>query len=832
MSVLDRDDRATSTLPRPGATPSSPAPAGPAGPGRAPSGSAAAAFGARSAAGRTFRTWLGLVLGLTPLFMIISDARWYVVGIGATVVTVGPAWALRLWRPDLPARVWQLLPGLIVLPLYLTAVCVPTGAYAGIVPSKVTWTQLSLLHDELVDTIANSSAPIHSTAGVRLALAALLGAGVIMVDVLCTVLEAPAMVGLVLLPVFVLSGGTVREPVALWWFALAAIGYLLILSTTGPEARPWGRTIGRRPAGAPPSLVSGRTIGLIAIVVAVLVPLVTGGTGANVVSDALHTNGGDGDGTGSGTGGVTQLASLKGALTRGDPVDLMTVTVPANAPVEPYYLRQSVLDVFTGAGWVPAGARNASVGVDPQGLAQDPQRPAVSTYDFRAYINVSGLDGRAVTFGDTVGARGLPDGSRWDPTHGTFSDAEVSDGVRYDVAVQQPDPTPAQIAAATDAVPRDLPATYLGLPRQVADLVTTTTERVVGAQTNPYLKAKALSDFFTDGSNGFQYSLEVPAGDSDDDLVNFLTNKQGFCQQYAATMAVMLRVANVPSRVVVGYTHVSADDEGTFTVTTRDAHAWVEAYIGGLGWLAFDPTPLAGADAARSINLPYLQPTGGTGTSGPTASSGPTATGSATSTGPGRDTGIDPGAGGADALTLQAPDHTGRWVALWVLIALVVMLLLTPAALRLGRSRRARRVTGPEAPEARVDDLQATCLDLGLPWSPARSPRAIGAWLAELGVPDAVDRPLLAALEQARYGRTPPEVDPRVLDDSLTRTAGALRRRAGGLDRVRARLWPRSVTLDLRRRARARVDAVRSAFSSWSNRPGASTRTYGGLRRR
>lgn len=827
----------TPTLTRPGSSPaSSPPPSGrpvtPPTPARAPTGSGAAAFGARSAAGRTFRTWLGLVLGLTPLFMIISDARWFVVGVGATIVTVGPAWALRLWRPEGPPRVWQLLPGLILLPSYLTAVCIPTGAFAGLVPTKVTWTQLSLLHEELVSTIAKSTAPIESTPGVRLALAALLGVGIIMVDVLCTVLEAPAMVGLVLLPVFVLAGGTVRQPVSLWWFVLAGVGYLLILSTTGPEAKPWGRTIGRRPSGAPPSMVSGRTIGVFALLAAIILPLVSGGTGSNLIADALHTGPGDGTGSGSGTGGVTQLASLKGSLTRGTPIDLMSVKVPAGAPVEPFYLRQSVLDVFTGDGWVPAGNRVDTTDVASQGLTQGPSRPDITTYDFQADVNISGLDGRAVTFADTVGVGGLPGGSRWDPTHGTFSNADVDDGTRYTVFVAQPNPTPAEIAQATDAaLPVDLPDVYRAIPGRIDDLVSSTTNEVVGSETNPYLKAKAISDYFTNPVNDFRYDIDVPAGDSDDDVVNFLTNKQGFCQQYAATMAVMLRVANVPSRVVVGYTHVAADNTGTFTVSTRDAHAWVEAYIGGLGWLSFDPTPLTGSDAARSVELPYLNPsaTPTSGTSGTAAV--PTPTGSS-GVGPGQANEDDGGLAALDdPLAVAAPDHTGRWVALWVAVGVVLILLVTPAVLRVGRRRRARSTSGPEAPEARFDELRDTCVDLGLDWSAARSPRAVAAWLAGHGVPDGMARPLVTAVEQSRYGRTPPTADTHTLDAALSRSSSALRRHAGTRDRWRARWWPRSVTLDLRRRSRARVDGVRDAFSSWSNRPNTSTRTFGGLRR-
>ena len=66
-------------------------------------------------------------------------------------------------------------------------------------------------------------------------------------------------------------------------------------------------------------------------------------------------------------------------------------------------------------------------------------------------------------------------------------------------------------------------------------------------------------------------------GDSGSALVDFLKNKQGFCQQYAAAMGVMLRVAGIPSRVVLGYEHSPCHPDGNFTVTTTDAHSWVEA---------------------------------------------------------------------------------------------------------------------------------------------------------------------------------------------------------------------------------------------------------------
>ena len=55
-------------------------------------------------------------------------------------------------------------------------------------------------------------------------------------------------------------------------------------------------------------------------------------------------------------------------------------------------------------------------------------------------------------------------------------------------------------------------------------------------------------------------------------------------------MALMLRMIGIPARVAVGFT-AGTWKGGVWTVTDHQAHAWVEAWFAGHGWLAFDPTP-------------------------------------------------------------------------------------------------------------------------------------------------------------------------------------------------------------------------------------------------
>jgi protein-glutamine gamma-glutamyltransferase len=116
-------------------------------------------------------------------------------------------------------------------------------------------------------------------------------------------------------------------------------------------------------------------------------------------------------------------------------------------------------------------------------------------------------------------------------------------------------------------------------------------ERVAGDAPTPYAAAVALEGWFR-RTGGFRYDEHPPKAPGPP-LVAFVTRtKRGYCQHFAGAMALMLRMLGVPARVAVGFTPGSYDTKsGVWTVTDRDAHAWVEAWFPGYGWLPFDPTP-------------------------------------------------------------------------------------------------------------------------------------------------------------------------------------------------------------------------------------------------
>ncbi len=64
----------------------------------------------------------------------------------------------------------------------------------------------------------------------------------------------------------------------------------------------------------------------------------------------------------------------------------------------------------------------------------------------------------------------------------------------------------------------------------------------------------------------------------------------------------MLRTQQIPARYVIGFRVVDRNAEGIFEVRRNNAHAWVEAYIEGSGWITFEPTPAFTAPDVALLN--------------------------------------------------------------------------------------------------------------------------------------------------------------------------------------------------------------------------------------
>jgi hypothetical protein len=122
---------------------------------------------------------------------------------------------------------------------------------------------------------------------------------------------------------------------------------------------------------------------------------------------------------------------------------------------------------------------------------------------------------------------------------------------------------------------------------------------------SPYAAAISLESWFRD-RGGFTYSSNPPLF-AEAPLVGFVVQtREGYCQYFAGAMALMLRYLGVPARVAVGFSSGTYDPKrSVWTVSDHDAHAWVEAWFRGYGWLPFDPTPGVGRPERGQLGAPY-----------------------------------------------------------------------------------------------------------------------------------------------------------------------------------------------------------------------------------
>ena len=114
----------------------------------------------------------------------------------------------------------------------------------------------------------------------------------------------------------------------------------------------------------------------------------------------------------------------------------------------------------------------------------------------------------------------------------------------------------------------------------------------------PYGAVVAIETWLR-STGGFTYDENPPATGGAPPLAHFVAEgKRGYCQHFAGAMALMLRMLGIPARVAAGFTSGKYEDGG-WTVTDHNAHAWVEVWFPGFGWLPFDPTPGRGSLTAN-----------------------------------------------------------------------------------------------------------------------------------------------------------------------------------------------------------------------------------------
>jgi hypothetical protein len=165
---------------------------------------------------------------------------------------------------------------------------------------------------------------------------------------------------------------------------------------------------------------------------------------------------------------------------------------------------------------------------------------------------------------------------------------------RYEADSELRRPVLARLHAPA-AYPADIPQGNLQLPSldpRIPELASQITAKVV----SPYDKAATMENYLR---SHFGYTLQLPKALPKDPIANFLfVRKEGHCEYFASSMAIMLRTLGIPARVVNGFSGGEFNDiTSQYVIRGSDAHSWVEAYIPGEGWMEFDPTPAGSGQA-------------------------------------------------------------------------------------------------------------------------------------------------------------------------------------------------------------------------------------------
>ncbi|HVL82047.1 MAG TPA: transglutaminaseTgpA domain-containing protein [Actinomycetota bacterium] len=164
-------------------------------------------------------------------------------------------------------------------------------------------------------------------------------------------------------------------------------------------------------------------------------------------------------------------------------------------------------------------------------------------------------------------------------------------------------PDDLRLAAAPDTSDPAL-ARYLTTPDSLSPRVAHLARTLTADAPTTYDKAEAVESWLRRTK---AYRLDIPRDPPGvDPLEVFLFERhEGFCEQIATAMAVLLREAGVPTRLVAGY---GAGERNPFTgyweVRNSDAHAWVEVLYPGYGWIPYDPT--FGVPEARATNTRFM----------------------------------------------------------------------------------------------------------------------------------------------------------------------------------------------------------------------------------
>ncbi len=272
-----------------------------------------------------------------------------------------------------------------------------------------------------------------------------------------------------------------------------------------------------------------------------------------------------------------------------------SVQAPPDSAYSRYYWRARVYDQYQEGGWTTAALTGT-------------ERVSGTAYDFP----LAELEGRrtitaAFTSPEPLITLYAPPQPLWVSQPVEVDLAENPDGT-VDVAALHAKPpvgagqtylvrssisavTVAQLREAGTDYPDWVMDRYLEVPAAITPRTRALAEGIAEGSENPYETASAVTRYLRDTIRYSEVITGTPSPDQDP-LDWFLFDvKVGFCNYYASSEVILLRLLGIPARLAVGFGAGERQvGTNTYLVYERNAHAWPEVYFPGFGWIEFEPT--------------------------------------------------------------------------------------------------------------------------------------------------------------------------------------------------------------------------------------------------
>ncbi|MGH3434144.1 MAG: transglutaminaseTgpA domain-containing protein, partial [Thermocrispum sp.] len=598
----------------------------------------------------------------TALTGVIQGGEWFGHILVAVLLIGCTGLALRSLRaPALAVGFAQL----VVLTFLVTGLYTSHGIL-GIIPGPAALAELNAVLTQAGEQIRVSLPPVDGKAGILCLATIGIGLVAVVVDTLAVSLAAPAAAGLVLLCLYAVPASLADEMLPWWSFTLGAAAFAALIAVDGNHRhRQWRSGGSRNPASGMPE----RSPGAVSLPMAVVGAALSLGLLAGATFTAIGTVGQlpfveEGESSAfTGGLGLQPLTKLQGLLNDQGTTEVFRVEGLGG---EERLLRAFTLDTYeANVGW------RIQDDEMPHGVAANQPLPRADGDNGKSARNIrinpmNWNDVWLPTFGHPRELRGVDNRWIYDEISGAVYTERARRPSSYQMTTSLEQPSAKQLRKAPLDADGVAPI-YTELP-PLDPRVRALTDDLVEGKSGPFDKARAIWAHFIE-SGQFTYDTETDdAGDSDALTHFLLKGRRGFCAQFASAMAVMVRSEGIPARVAVGFT--PGTQKGNYrSITTRDAHAWVEVYLGEkFGWVVFDPTPLAGG---RGFNPDYLNQQEQNRQDRPRPNAGPSESASAGASTPSTPEGVEPGQPGQAAeqetSLAQAPGWA-RWSTLLVVL--------------------------------------------------------------------------------------------------------------------------------------------------------------------